>query len=112
MKISYEGIGYLAVTFPAGDCVTGDVCCLSTNGEAASCGNGESFCGVTEEVKEGMAAVQVEGFAKVYYSGTDFVPGYAKLTANGYGGVVANTSGKEYLVASVDTYEKTAIIKL
>jgi hypothetical protein len=56
--------------------------------------------------------VQVEGFVKVAYTGTELLPGLVKLVSNGYGGVNVSDEGRVYLVAAVDTEAKTAVIKL
>ena len=112
MKHSYEGIGHLAVTFPAFDSVPGHVCKLNLNGDATMCDSGDKFIGVTEAVQNYMAAVQVEGFATVRYSGTKPDMGYVSLVADGDGGVMIDSTGRAYLVVSVDSEEMTAVIKL
>ncbi len=111
MKTAFEEIGYMAVTFAASGCQVGQVCKVSANGTVAPCGDGEKFCGIAAHVRGGHAAVQVAGFAQVGYTGTAPGIGYVNLCGNGSGGVKAG-SGKEYLVVSVDTAAKTAIIKL
>ena len=110
MNVSFEEIGHLAATFADGGCTAGQVCKLSGNGTVAPCAEGDKFCGVTEGVRGGYAAVQVAGFAAVAFSGTVAV-GYVDLCADGNGGVKAG-SGREYLVVSVDENAKTAVIKL
>ena len=112
MNVSYEGIGYLAVTMPADGCVVGDICCLSLAGYAGSCATGSSFIGVVEAVEGDYAAVQVEGVVKVYYSGNAPLLGYRKLSANGVGGVKADDQGREYLVLDVDRAESMVTFKL
>ena len=112
MKHSYEGIGHLAVTFPLFNTKPGHVCKLTLNGDAIECNNGDKFFGVTEAADHMMAAVQVEGFATVNYSGTKPDVGFAKLVGDGNGGVTVNSNGREYLVVAVDTEEMTAVIKL
>ena len=112
MNVSYEGIGYLAVTFPAGSCVAGQVCKLNTQGHADKCSDGEAFCGFTEAVDGQRAAVQLQGFLEVGYTGTAPACGFAKLSSNGNGGVKADSAGREYLVAQVNTTTSKVIIKL
>lgn len=112
MNISFEGIGYLAVTFPAAEDAAGQVCELNADGGVKACSDGNSFIGVMEFVRDGRAAVQVEGFAEVSYTGTNLSLGYTKLTGNGSGGVQLDSDGREYLVVQVNTADKTAVIKL
>ena len=112
MNVSYEGIGYLAVTMPADGCYVGDICGLSTEGAATICSAGSQFIGVVEAMEGDYAAVQVEGVVKVFYSGNTPLLGYSKLSANGVGGVRADSQGREYLVLEVDQAESKVTIKL
>ena len=110
MNVSFEEIGRLSVTFVQEDCQGGQVCKVSGNGRVAPCAAGEKFCGIVEHVRGAHAAVQVAGFAEVKVSG-DVSVGYVNLCADGIGGVKTG-AGREYLVVSVDSSAKTAIIKL
>lgn len=112
MRISYDGIGHQAVTVPAGKCVEGQVCKLNASGQADACAAGDKFCGVVEFVKGDSAAVQIEGFAQVSYTGTAPTVGYCSLSANGSGGVKVDSAGREYLVAQVHSSDLSAVIKL
>ncbi len=112
MKISYDGIGYLAVTVPAGTCGAGKACVMNAAGQADACTSGGRFMGVCDEVKNGLAAVQVNGFAKLPYSGTVPTMGFAKLAADGKGGVSVNSDGQEYLVVAVDEVGLNITVKL
>ena len=112
MNISYEGIGHVGVTFPAGTCVEGQVCKIGTDGKAAACSAGEKFCGVAETVNESCAGVQIHGFVTVAYTGTAPAMGYAAMSANGSGGVKADSNGNTYLVAAVDSAAMTVTFEL
>ena len=112
MKISYEGIGFMLVTFPDECAVEGNVCKINQGGYAEDCIANDLFCGVVHSVEKTMAAVQLEGFAKARYSGTKPQMGYVKLTADGFGGVCVNNSGREYLVVQVNENDRTVIMKL
>ncbi len=112
MNICYDGIGYLAVTVPAGSCAAGKVCMLGADGEADLCTSGGRFMGLCEEVKQGLAAVQIGGFARVKYSGTAPSLGFTKLAADSNGGICTNEGGQEHLVVAVDTAATTVTIKL
>lgn len=109
MNVSFEEIGRLAVTFAAGETLAaGQVCKVSGNGAVDACAEGEDFCGIAEGVRNGVAAVQVAGFAEVGISGAVDL-GYANLCADGKGGVKAGGNNR-YLVVSVS--DKAAVIKL
>ena len=112
MNISYEGIGHLSVTFPAGDCEVGQVCKLDGSGNAVKCGSGEDFIGFVESVHGSSAAVQVEGFACVPYNGIFPTCGYVGLAGDGAGKVTNSGEGKKYLVVNVDQINGNLIIKL
>lgn len=112
MNISYEGIGHLGVTFPAGSCVAGQVCKIGTDGKAAACASGDKFCGVAETVNGSQAGVQIHGFVTMSYTGTAPAVGYVNLSADGAGGVKADTAGKSYLAVQVDTGAKTVTFEL
>ena len=112
MNVSYEGVGYLAATFPAGSCVAGQLCKLGTLGMSDKCSEGEAFCGMVEAVEHQRAAVQIEGFVEVSYTGTAPARGYTKLSSNGKGGVKVDSNGKEYLVAEINTAETKITMKL
>ena len=112
MNTCYEGIGYLAVTVPAGNCAAGQVCMIDAAGKANACANDGRFMGLCDEVRKGLAAVQVGGFAKVAYSGTTPSLGFAKLASDGNGGVAVNSNVQEYLVMALDEANKHITIKL
>lgn len=112
MNVSFEEIGYLAVTFAAGETLeAGQVCKLDENGNAVPCAAGERFCGVAEGVRKGHAAVQVAGFVKVSCADAAVKMGYVNLCADGTGGVKSG-SGREYLVVGADAAAKTVTIML
>ena len=111
MSVSFHGIGQVCATF-LGTGTEGQVVKVSTAATVAPCEDGNSFCGVALCVKDDACAVQVAGFVTVPYSSTEPTPGYAKLSADGTGGVKTDESGREYLVVSVDTAAKTVTILL
>lgn len=112
MNVSFEGIGHVSATFAADTVKVGAVCKMAQNGKVAGCQDGEDFCGKIESVRKGFAGVQLHGFAEVSYSGTELNVGRSILAADGKGGVKSHTAGKSYLIVSVDTASKTAIIEL
>ena len=84
---------------------------MSGNGRVAACADGDSFCGVIETVRKGVAGVQLHGFAELSYTGEAPALGFTGLQANGQGGVKA-AGTRTYLVVSVDPAAKTAVIEL
>ncbi len=102
MRVTYEGIGHLSVTFPTTGCQVGYPCKPDADGNAVACGVGEKFMGVTESVEAKRAGVQIAGFVTLPYSGTKPAPGYVGLSANGTGGVKADSAGNGYWVVAVD----------
>lgn len=112
MNISYEEIGCLRVTFPAGGCAAGKVCKVNGGGQAAPCSAKERFCGLVESVHGSQAAVLLHGFAALPYSGAAPALGYVALSADGAGGVQVDTAGASYLAVAVDTAAKTVTVEL
>lgn len=111
MSVSFHGIGQVCATF-LGSGTEGQVVKMTDRDTVAPCSDGNSFCGVAMCVKDDACAVQVAGFVTVPYSSTEPTPGYAKLSADGTGGVKTDEGGREYLVVSVDTAAKSATILL
>ena len=65
-KVSFEEIGSLLVTFYAAEGVkAGEVVKVSSNGTVAPCDEDDLFCGVAVSCEDGVAGVQVDGFARV-----------------------------------------------
>lgn len=114
MSISYEGIGMWCATCACGGVREGAVVKLSTGGTAQPCEAGDAFCGVVCCVDHDGSAcsVQLGGLAKVNYSGGAPEIGFAKLSADGEGGVKTAADGRELLVMDVDTGKKTVVIRL
>ena len=112
MSVSYEGIGYLAVTFPKVTATVGKVCKLNLLGRVEECENGDKFCGVVQDVDDATAAVQLEGFVEVGFTGNTPARGYTKLSCDGNGGVKVDTAGKEYLVVRLNSAKSKIIMKL
>lgn len=120
MEISFEGIGQAAATFAAAQTqekplAVGHAVALTAAGTVGLGAAGAAPCGVILSLEEdGRAAVQVDGFAQVAYSGqTAPAVGWGALGVDGSGGVQAvTTGGRPCLIVSVDTGAKTAVIKL
>lgn len=128
MSISFEGIGEVTATFLKDGNSTvkpGQVVCITGNNTVGLGADGTAPCGVAATVAgDGYVGVQISGMAEVTYSGTTApTAGWNTLAADGNGGMKVaaasadtqspeSTSGRPYLVVSVDTTAKTAVIKL
>ena len=105
MKSSFEGIGQWAATFAcANDVAEGQMVKISGNGAVTACADGEKFAGQAAVVGHDGAACSVVlgGMVSAAYTGSAPALGWSGLSANGSGGVKANTSGREHLVVDVD----------
>ena len=122
MTVSFKGWKERVATFEAAsDIEAGSVVKVSGNGQVSACSAGDKFAGVVLSCRGGFAAVQLEGYAEISYSGTAPAVGYQLLCADGSGGVKTATigqseqafsKGREHLVAAVDTTAQTAGIIL
>ena len=105
MKSSFEGIGQWAATFACtNDVAEGQMVKISGNGAVTACADGEKFAGQAAVVgRDGTAcSVVLGGMVSAAYTGSAPALGWSGLSANGSGGVKANTSGREHLVVDVD----------
>ena len=120
MEISFAGIGQVAATFAVTQTeekplAIGHAVALTAADTAGLGSAGAAPCGVILSLdKDDRAAVQVDGFVQVAYSGqTAPTVGWGTLGVDGSGGVQAvSTGGRPCLIVSVDTTGKTAVIKL
>ena len=141
MSISFEGIGEVTATFLKDGNSTvkpGQVVCITGNNTVGLGADGTVPCGVAATVAgDGYVGVQISGLAEVTYSGTAApTAGWNTLAADGSGGMkvaadgsggmkvaaastttqssesTSGQTGRPYLVVSVDTTAKTAVIKL
>lgn len=113
--ISFEGIGETVVSFyngESGAIGAGTPVKMSGNGEVSACDNGDKFFGFATDGDNQYVAVQTTGFVMVKYTGTAPGVGFATLLADAAGGVKAAETGREYLVADVNTTDKTLVIML
>lgn len=110
-KISFEEIGAVVATCKASSTVQGgQVVKMASNAMVAPCSDGDSFCGVAMEPRNGLTGVQFKGFMTVPYSGSVKV-GWNILCADGSGGIKTAETGVDALVVYVNT-DGTAVICL
>lgn len=110
MKVSFEGIGESVVTFynsKTAAAGAGVPVKMSGNGEVSVCAEGERFFGVALACDPDFAAIQMNGYVELGYTGTAPAVGFAKLVSNGAGGVKTAETGREFLIVDVDTVSKT-----
>ncbi|MBE6985164.1 MAG: hypothetical protein E7434_06100 [Ruminococcaceae bacterium] len=113
MFVSFENIGQVCATFHCDDGVAvGAPCSMSRTGTVGASDDEENFIGVVESIKNNYACVTVRGFVTLPYSGTTPGIGYCTLTGDGAGKIKVCVDGNSYLVAAVDTVNKTATILL
>lgn len=108
MEIGLKGYGENAATFAAEEGVQPNMPVkMSANGTVGACKAGEVPCGLVLSVRGGYGAVQLAGYVTLPYSGTAPAVGYAKISADGTGGVKLDEAGRTVLVTDVDTAAKT-----
>lgn len=113
MSYSFEGFNEGVLTFScSGDIAAGSPVKISGNGEVSACSDGDKFCGVAVNCRNGSAGVALSGTVTLAYSGTVPAAGYVKLAADGSGKVKTASGGREYLALSVDTTAGTVTIIL
>ena len=104
-KISFEGIGEMVATFACGeDVAAGQVVKVTDDGTVGPCTAGDRVCGVALSAEDGYAAVQLGGMVTVTVTGGDVTAGWAKLSADGTGGMKKDAeAGTDYLVVRAET---------
>ncbi len=115
MGHSFEGIGQWAATFACGGAVQeGQVVKISGGGTVSPCGDGDKFCGTAVAVGRdgGACSVALGGMVTVSFSGAAPALGWTALSADGKGGVKADSGGRVCLVADVDAAGKCVTVVL
>ena len=102
--ISFHGMGEQMITFAADGVTEGFPVVMAENDTVTDAEEGAALIGVAVHVEEdGFAAVQMQGFMQLPYSGTAPALGWQNLSADGAGGLkVTDGEGKCCLVVSVD----------
>ncbi|MBQ3929026.1 MAG: hypothetical protein II711_02925 [Clostridia bacterium] len=110
MNVSFNGYGENIATFEtAADVTVGAPVMISDNGKVSAATS--AFCGVCKGLRNGYAAVQLDGYVRLPYTGTVTV-GYTKLVINSGKIKTDTTNGRQILVVDVDTADGTAGIIL
>ena len=102
MDINFNGFNERVLTFMADDPITpGCLVKMKESGTVTKADAGDNFLGICLNVRNGYAAVQVEGYVETGLTGEISV-GDAVLTAAS-SGVQASETGKSYRVVYVGT---------
>ncbi len=111
MNVNFNGYGENVVTFIADSnlTATGVPVKISADGTVAACAAGDLFCGICVGVRDGYAAVQLSGYAKVKTSSA-IAKGYQTLAAAASGKVAVNSSGRQLLVVDSTSTEAGIIL--
>ncbi len=113
MAISYQSVAQECATFYAASGTSSGIPCkISAADTVSACALGDNFCGVIQNVKDGIACVAIRGFVTLPYSGTAPTVGYAALSATADGKVQVDESAHEYLIVHIDTTAKTVTFLL
>ena len=81
MTVSFMGWKERAATFEADEELkAGSVAKVSGSGEVSACSAGDKFAGIVLSCRGGFAAVQLEGYAEVPYTGTAPSAGYQPVS--------------------------------
>ncbi|MBR6431009.1 MAG: hypothetical protein IKS27_07320 [Oscillospiraceae bacterium] len=111
MKVSFEGIGDVMVTFETRDNVIPySPVKICGNGTVGPCVDGDEFDGIAIDVTEdGYASVLMHGYAEFEYTGTAPTFGKCSLVASGRltTKVDANGTADKRTVVMVDPGSKT-----
>lgn len=107
MSVAFYGTQETVLSFEAGDSVTaGWPVVISDNNQVADAEDGGIPAGVALHARNGIAAVQVKGYAELPYTGTAPGLGWSALAADGLGGVKTDPASRACLVVSVDADNK------
>ena len=100
----YKGFNENICTFAiSGNIIAGQPVVICDNCTVRAAADGEDFCGIVSNTRNGAASVQLTGYVELPYSGEAPAVGKATFVADGNGGVKVGTSGSQLLVVAVDT---------
>lgn len=103
MNVNFSGYNENVVTFAVSDSsvTMGTPVKMAGSHTVTACEDGDNMVGVALNVRNGYVAVQLSGYIEMPTDGT-FTPGYCKIAAGANNSVKNATSGREYLVVSVE----------
>ena len=101
MNVNFNGYGENVATFVADSSLTAAGVPVKITA-VGKCSANDIFCGICVGLRDGYAAVQLSGYAKVDVT-AKLTLGYSKLAAAASGKVAANTNGRDILVIDSTT---------
>ena len=107
MSVAFYGTSEVVLSFEAGAVTEGYPVVLRKNDQVSDAGEGEAPVGLCLHVREGLAAVQMKGYVELPFSGPAPNLGWAKLVADGMGGVKADAGGHSFVVIRVEPATST-----
>lgn len=111
--VSNKGFNEQFITMNVGTIANGTVVKVSNNNTCGKCDAGDKFLGVLVNSRNGIGSVQVCGVVSVPYTGTTAPAlGMVGVSADGSGGIKADTTGRQVTVISLDTTNSIAEIIL
>lgn len=108
--ISNKGFLEEYITLLCQDTEKSGVVTINDNNTCAIAEADQDFVGVMANNRNGIAAVQVKGYAEVSYTGDNMAVGIMKVCCDGEGGIKLTDTGREVIVLSVDTDSNTVAI--
>lgn len=108
-NVTFNGMGELVATFQAGSVTAGGPVIMNGNNAVRSATSGGRPVGVALHKRGDYAAVQMQGFVRVKYTGSPAL-GWNSLVGNGSGGLRPATegeTGRDCLVVDLDSSEQT-----
>ena len=108
--ISNKGFLVEHITLLCEDNDTSGVVCMKENNTCGIAASDDKFLGIMVNNRNGVAAVQVKGYAEIKYSGDALELGIEKVCCDGEGGIKSAENGREVIVLSVDTSDNTVSI--
>ena len=111
MNVNFNGFREGIVTFIADSALTdaGVPVKMSADGTVTKCSGNDNFCGVCVGLRNGYAAVQLTGYARMKAAAKIDV-GYRKLASDSNAKVAVNSGGRELLVVDSTTTEVGVIL--
>lgn len=107
MSIKFNGALSQTVTFKAAESITPNTPVSISANETVIGGRDSSLlAGICVNCRNGLAGVQLRGYAELPYTSSSPSVGAAKLACDGKGGVKTDPNGRECIVVKVDTASK------
>ncbi len=111
MKQSFSGLNEIVVTF-SGAVSVEDIITIGENGMVSKATAEKDIIGVCVSKNADIAGVMIRGAVELNYTGTAPTVGNTSLATAGNNYIKTSTTNQEYLVLSVDTIAKTAVVLL